>query len=146
MCKIWLTTRPQSQAGIELRRICAKLHLISNPDERDYWIASLVRWHEQHKDFINEKSFNADSSRYWYKRKMVRRSFMVVKKALPNMFCYIDNPRILKTTNGLESFFGHIKGNLNIHRGLSHAIEKSLSYVIYSLKTNKMAIGFLSNI
>ncbi len=48
MCKVWLTTRPQSQAGIELRRICGKLHLIRTPDERDYWLASLVRWHEQH--------------------------------------------------------------------------------------------------
>lgn len=138
MCKIWLTARPQSQAGIELRHICAKLHLIKTADERDYWIVSLFRWHEQHKDFINEKSFNADSSRYWYKHKMVRRSFMVIKKALPDMFRYIDNPRIPKTTNGLESFFGHLKGNLNIHRGLSPAHRKEfiLWYLLLKNKQN----------
>lgn len=138
MCKIWLTARPQSQAGIELRRICAKLHLIKNSQQRDYWIVSLFRWHEQHKDFINEKSFNADSSRYWYKHKMVRRCFMVIKKALPDMFRYIDNPRIPKTTNGLESFFGHLKGNLNIHRGLSPAHRKEfiLWYLFLKNKQN----------
>ncbi|MDB5155389.1 MAG: transposase, partial [Mucilaginibacter sp.] len=121
MCRIWLTSRPQSQPGIELRRIVSKLHLIKTITDRDYWIVSLVNWHDQHQAFINEKSFNTDSSRYWYKHKLLRRSFMVIKKAWPDMFHYLDNPRIPKSTNGLESFFGHLKGNLNIHRGLSHA-------------------------
>lgn len=35
------------------------------------------------------------------------------------MFCYLDNPIIPKTTNGLESFLGHLKQNISIHRGLS---------------------------
>ncbi len=131
MCRIWLTLRPQSQAGIELRRIVSRIHLIRTLNDRDYWMVSLVKWHDQHAEFINEKSFNADSSRYWYKHKMVRRSFMVIKKALPNMFHYLDNPRIPKSTNGLESFFGHLKGNLNIHRGLSpkHRKEFILWYL-----------------
>ena len=63
---------------------------------------------------------------------------MVIKKALPDMFPYIDNPRIPKTTNGLESFFGHLKGNLNIHRGLSHAHRKEfiLWYLFLKNKQN----------
>jgi hypothetical protein len=31
----------------------------------------------------------------------------------------IANPDIPKTTNGLESFFGHLKQNISLHRGLS---------------------------
>lgn len=124
MCKIWLTRHPQSQAGLELRRIVSRMHLIRNDSERDYWIVSLVKWHQQHEEFLNEKSFNVDSSRYWYTHKLVRRSFMVIKKALPDMFCYLDNPRIPKSTNGLESFFGHLKGHLNVHRGLSPSHKK----------------------
>jgi len=34
---------------------------------------------------------------------------MIIKKALPDVFHYLDNLRILKSTNGLESFFGHLK-------------------------------------
>src|SRR5476651_1411532 len=93
--------------------------------------------YNQHQDFINEKSFNTDSSRYWYKHKMVRRSFMVIKKALPDMFRYLDNPRIPKSTNGLESFFGHLKGNLNIHRGLSPKHRKQFILWYLYLKNKK---------
>jgi hypothetical protein len=137
MCRIWLTASPQSQPGIELRRIVSKLHLIKTITDRDYWIVSLVEWYNQHQDFINEKSFNIESSRYWYKHKMVRRSFMVIKKALPDMFHYLDNPRIPKSTNGLESFFGHLKGNLNIHRGLSHSHRKEFILWYLYLKNKR---------
>lgn len=125
MCQIWLRMRPKSDAGIELRRIITQLHLVDNTLKRDYWIVSLHYWYERHKDFINEKTVNLESGRYWYKHKMVRRSFMVIKKALPNMFHYLDNPRIPKSTNGLESFFGHMKGHLNVHRGLSKEHRKN---------------------
>ena len=35
------------------------------------------------------------------------------------MFKFIDHPDIPKTSNALESFFGHLKDNLRVHRGLS---------------------------
>lgn len=124
MCRIWLTTRPLSDAGKELRTIISQLHLIKTKLERDYWIVALVKWHEKHHLFVNEKSFQPTSKRYWYKHKLVRRSFMTIKNALPNMFHYLDNPRIPKTTNSLESFFGHLKNHLTIHRGLSESHRK----------------------
>ena len=58
------------------------------------------------------------------------------------MFHYLDNNRIPKSTNGLESFFGHLKGNLNIHRGLSYATAKSLFCGTCFSKTGKLAIEF----
>jgi hypothetical protein len=125
MCRIWLTMHPKSIPGIELRRIVSRLHLIENIEQRDYWIVDMVKWHERHQDFINEKSVNWSTQRYWYKHKHVRRSFTVIKKALPNMFHYLDNARIPKSTNSIESFFGHLKGHLNIHRGLSREHRKN---------------------
>ena len=50
---------------------------------------------------------------------MLRRTRALIKNALPNMFHYLDNPKIPKSTNGLESRFSYLKNNLNIHRGLS---------------------------
>ncbi|MBA3706895.1 MAG: transposase [Bacteroidetes bacterium] len=125
MCMIWLRMHPKTLPGIELRRIVSKLHLIDNELKRDYWIVSLIKWHKEYESFINEKSTNIITGRYWYKHKAVRRSFVVIRKALPNMFCYLDNPRIPKSTNGLESFFGHLKGHLNVHRGLSNEHRKN---------------------
>lgn len=144
MCQIWLSTSPKSQAGIELRKIVLNLNRINTADQRDYWIVSLFRWHEKYCDFINEKSYNEETGRYWYTHKMVRRSFSVIKKALPDMFHYIVNQKIPKSTNGLESFFGHLKGNLNNHRGLSHSHRKDFIkwYLLFKNNTNK---GFLSH-
>lgn len=124
MCRIWLSSNPKSPAGKDLRKIISIVHLIQSPIDRDYWIISLVKWYDQYKEYINEKSINPITGRYWYTHKLVRRSFMVIKKALPDMFHYLYNSRIPKSTNGLESFFGHLKGHVNIHRGLSSKNRK----------------------
>lgn len=132
MCRIWLTQHPQTEAGTELRKIVSRIHLINSTLARDYWIVSLVQWHKRFESFINEKSYQPTTGRYWYKHKLVRRSFTVIKKAWPDMFHYLNNPRIPKSTNGLESFFGHLKGNLNIHRGLTLQHRKNfITWYLY---------------
>jgi len=119
MCRIWLTQHPKSIPGLELRTIISKMHTIKNRNEWGYWIVSLITWYNTHESFLKEKSYNKNTGRYWYKHKMVRRSFIVIKRALPDMFHYFDNPKIPKSTNGLESFFGHLKNHIQVHRGLS---------------------------
>lgn len=123
--RIWLSSRPKSEAGISLRHIVSKLHTIENREQWGYWIVSLIQWHNQHYAFLNEKSFNPYTQRLWYKHKFIRRSFTTIKRALPDMFHYLDNPRIPKSTNGLESFFGHLKSHLTVHRGLSKEHRKN---------------------
>ena len=61
----------------------------------------------------------------WYTHKMFRRSFTVIKKELPNMFIFLKDDKIPNSTNSLESFFGHLKGTLNVHRGLSLTNRKN---------------------
>lgn len=130
-CRIWLTKHPKSFAGYDLKQITSKIHLITTHSELNLWLLELNKWHEKHAFYINEKSYNLETGRYWYTHKMVRRSFMTIKRALPNMFHYLENPKIPKTTNSIESFFGHMKGHLNIHRGLSYAHRKQ--YVMWYL-------------
>ncbi len=123
-CRIWLTKNPQSIAGFELKLIVSKLHLINTYNELSYWLLDLHNWYIKHKEYINEKSYSIETNRYWYTHKMVRRSFMSIKRALPDMFHYLDNSNIPKSSNSIESFFGHMKGHLNIHRGLSYKHRK----------------------
>lgn len=130
-CLIWLTRRPQSQAGIELRNLVKRLHLIKTRDDWGYWVVGLVQWYATYKDFVNQKSYHAPTKRFWYTHKGVRRAFVHIKRALPNMFHYLDNPSIPMSTNGLESFFGHLKQNMAIHRGLSK--EHCRSYIKWYL-------------
>jgi AraC-like DNA-binding protein len=118
MCRIWLTIRPKSIAGVELRGIVNKLHTIKTYEQRNYWLASLVKWHMEYESYLKEKSYSTTGN-YWYKHKLLRRSFTVIRRALPDMFHYLDNHRIPKSTNGIESFFGHLKSHITVHRGLS---------------------------
>lgn len=143
-CRIWLSSKPKTEPGKQLRSIISKVHLIENTLERDYWIVSFYRWHQEHKSYINQKTINPETGRYWYTHKMVRRSFVLIKKALPNMFYFLDNNRIPKSTNGIESFFGHLKGHLNIHRGLSKQHRKGfIKWYLYF--KNYSSVGFMSH-
>lgn len=118
-CLTWLTRRPQSEAGVKLRQIVRRLHQIDDREKWGYWIVDLVRWYDECKVYIDEKSFKPETGRYWFTHKAVRRSFVHIRRALPDMFHYLDNPLIPKSTNSLESFFGHLKQNISLHRGLS---------------------------
>ncbi len=133
----WLTRNPKSQAGVELRQIIRRLHLINDRTDWGYWVVSLINWYDLHKDFVNEKTYNSKTNTYWFTHKSVRRSFVHIKRALPYMFHYLDNPDIPKSTNGLESFFGHLKQNISLHRGLSKEHYKNYIKWYLFLKSNE---------
>lgn len=141
MCKIWLTLRPQSEAGQALRDLINNIHTIKDRTQWGYWVVDLIRWHEKYKNFVNEKTINPTTGRAWYKHRMVRKAFITIKRALPDMFHYLDNHKIPKSTNGLESFFGHLKDNLSIHRGLTESHRKNF-IKWYLFFRNKEVKGF----
>lgn len=134
MCLLWLTRFPKYQAGVELRRLVLQILNIKTENDRLYWTKQLDQWYKQYEDFLKEKSYNEPTGRYWFKHKLLRRSYFTIKKALPNMFMYIANPKIPATTNGIEGFFSHLKNHLDLHRGLSvkHRIDFIKWYVYLS--------------
>lgn len=119
MCLLWLTRFPKHLAAIELRRLVLMLLYIKTNNDRLYWIKKLIHWYEQHKNYLQEKTYNEKTGRYWYTHKLIRRSYFTIKRALPNMFHYLSNPQIPSSTNGIEGFFGHLKNHLDLHRGLT---------------------------
>lgn len=134
MCLLWLTRSPKHMAGIELRKLVLRLLAIKTDNDRLYWVRQLNLWHGQHKGYLQEKTFNPITGRYWYTHKLLRRSYFTIKRALPNMFHYLDNPKIPSTTNGIEGFFSHLKNHLDLHRGLTlqHRIHFIKWYVYLS--------------
>ncbi len=124
MSLTYLTKNPETEAGITLRCLVKELHKINDLEQRDYWIYQFKSWCEKYNDFLKEKS-ESPSGRKWYTHKLLRRTRSLIKNALPNMFHYLDNPSIPKSTNGLESSFSYLKNNLKIHRGLSERNRKN---------------------
>lgn len=125
MANIWLRQKPKTQATIELKQIIKYLPLIQTHNDRIYFTNELLDWYKCYQGFINEKAYSVPTGRWWYKHKNLKRATTLISNALPNLFHYLDNPLIPKSTNGLESFFGHLKDNLSIHRGLSYENRKA---------------------
>ena len=127
MCLLWLTRFPRHQAGIELKHLVLLLLKIKSENDRQYWTMELEQWHQRHRLYLQEKTFNEQTGRYWYTHKLLRRSFFTIKRALPNMFHYLSNPKIPATTNGIEGFFSHLKNHLDLHRGLT--IKNRINFI-----------------
>jgi hypothetical protein len=119
MCLLWLTRYPKHPAGQELRSLVLLILKIKTNNDKIYWTREFRKWHEKHKSYINEKTHNTATGRYWYTHKLLRRSYSTINRALPNMFHYLADPNIPNTTNGLEGFFSHLKNHLDLHRGLT---------------------------
>ena len=136
MCLIWLTRYPKHPSGIELRQLTLQILKIKTKNDRIFWTRQLEEWYKKHKHYLQEKTFNQTTGRYWYTHKMLRRSYYTIKRAYPNMFHYLNNPAIPPTTNGIEGFFSHLKNHLDLHRGLTtqHRVDFIKWYVYLSNK------------
>lgn len=134
MCLLWLTRFPKHQAGVDLRKLVLLLLQIKTENDRLYWIKQLQRWYQQYERYLQEKSYNETTGRYWYTHKLLRRSYFTIKRALPNMFHYLSDSKIPYTTNGIEGFFSHLKNHLDLHRGLTlkHRINFIKWYIYLS--------------
>lgn len=125
MSNVWLRQKPKTQATIELKRIVNLLPLINTHNDRKYFVEIFNQWYELYKGFVNQKAQNRDTGRWWYRHRNLKRATTLISKAIPNLFHYLDDPEIPRSTNGLESFFGHLKDTLSIHRGLSYQNRKA---------------------
>jgi hypothetical protein len=119
MCLLWVTRYPKHLSGQELRKLVCVLMNIKTMNDKLFWTKELNVWYNRHKEYLSEKTYNTQTGRYWYTHKLLRRSYYKIKRALPNMFHYLNNPDIPKTTNGIEGYFSHLKNHLDLHRGLT---------------------------
>jgi len=120
----YLTRFPKSEAGRELRVIVRDLHKINNRQERNEWILRFDKWNFSHREYINDQRRSFDSV-HLYAHPDIRKARSVIKNSIPNLFYYLDNPKIPKSTNGLECRFSYLKNNLRIHRGLSNVNRRN---------------------
>jgi transposase-like protein len=132
----WLTMCPKAPVAQELLRLSYRITHLKTYEQSNQWLADLYHWHERSKVYINEKAFNPDTGRFWYRHKMLHQTTSLIIKAIPNMFHYLDDPQIPYTTNRLESFFGHLKKKLEIHRGLRPQAKRNFVKWYLHFKNN----------
>jgi hypothetical protein len=115
--KRYLTSRPKTEAGQELRAIGLALKFLN---EKDFLIL-LEDWHKKWKDFIKEKTTASDGKHWSYTHRRMRSAYRSLKTNSPFLFTYQKYPELNmpNTTNSLDGFFGKTKTLLQVHRGLT---------------------------
>ena len=133
----WLTKKPKSKAACELRDLARSLSLVTTQYDAQLWLREFIDWEDKYHDYVNEKSVDEVSERWWYTHRMLHRSSTHIKRAIPYMFNYTLYSNIPKTSNSIESFFGHLKDHLRIHRGLSEKHFKDFIKWYLFLQSNE---------
>lgn len=115
----WLRTYPKTEAGKELRVVLSKLSRIKTLKERDVFILGYHAWVEKYKEFV------LSLPRTTVAFKDLRRTMVLIKNALPDMFYYLEDKSVHSTTNALEGFHSRLKADYRRHRGLTkkHRIQ-----------------------
>lgn len=115
---IWLTRNPKTSAGHELRLIVSTLLLVRTVAQRDIWLKSLRSWENRHSDFLKERTYG--ENRWWYAHRKLRAVRSLLGNAAPDLFRYVENPSVPRTSNHVEGGLNsRIKELLRSHRGLS---------------------------
>ena len=81
----WITRKPQTVAAQELLEFVHLLNGVQTHDEAQLWIRAFIDWYRRHEPFINEKTVDVESGRWWFTHKMLHRSVSHIKRAIPDL-------------------------------------------------------------
>lgn len=109
----WCRRNPKRTDAKHLRKLFIKLTQIKTKDESQRFIKSVYAWEHRFGSGIE-----SSPNRGWVFSDIMRARSMLLK-ALPNLFHYIDDPKIARSTNALEGYFSRVKEHYRLHRGLS---------------------------
>lgn len=106
------TKRPKTECGKELRKLISILKVSTEED----FTGKYNQLKEKYKEYLKERNEVGK-----FKHKRLRSAFNAIKNQLPYIFTFEKFPQleIEKTTNSCDGYFSHLKGKVNIHRGIS---------------------------
>lgn len=110
---MWCRRSPKRTDAKRLRDLFLKVTCINSQEEKNKFLTELSSWEDRyglsiHSTHEKGKVFSD-----------LKRARSMLLKAVPNMFHYLENASIPKSTNGLEGYFSRLKDHYRQHRGLS---------------------------
>lgn len=117
---MWCRHTPKRTDAKHLRDIFLSVMRINTREEQDAFLHAVSVWEER---FGKAVSLSPEHGRVFSD---IRRARSMLMNALPDMFHYLDDRLIPRTTNSLEGYFSRLKDNYPEHRGL--AIHKRFNY------------------
>lgn len=120
-CLALITQRPRYPEARLFRNLIQNLSIVHTKNDKLWWLSMYARWVEDNEEYVFQKAIVSYSHQEYYLHNDLRKAYIHLKRAIPNLFTYIDHPGVPKTTNALEAFFGHIKDQIRSHRGLAES-------------------------
>lgn len=120
-CLSSITQRPRFTEAKLFRNLIQDLSVVKTKNDKLWWLGMYARWVEDNEEYVFQKAIVSYSHQEYYVHNDLRKAYIHLKRALPNLFTYIEHPGVPKTTNALEAFFGHIKDQIRSHRGLAES-------------------------
>lgn len=112
----YLTRRPETPAGQELRSIMLQL---PRSTEKEF-TRLLANWKKDWPNILTDKTYVTGSKYWYYTHKKIRGAYLSLERNLLYLFTYQKYPEldIPNTTNSLDGSFSHLKDKIKIHHGL----------------------------
>ena len=124
----YLSRNPKDEAGKDILNLLYRLKHIKSHEEKNKWLTLHRIWEKQYEKVFNER---AETGGFRYgKLRSVR---FIMRRAIPNLFTYLDYPGCPNTTNLVEGWVNTaIAEGLRRHRGLHLSQKKTLVSIILS--------------
>lgn len=109
----WCRRHPKRTDARHLREIFLQLSEVETQYQARRFRAQVCAWERRFGRAIEQST-----DRGWVFQDLVRARSMLLK-ALPDLFRYVKDPRVARSTNALEGYFSRLKEHYRHHRGLS---------------------------
>ena len=124
----YIGRNPKEQIGKDLINIIYKLKDAKTAIDRDTWILSYRAWERKYELFLSAKDNNKQ-----YIRPRLRGARLIIRRAIPYLFTFLDHPGAPNTTNLVEGWInGAIAEAVRLHRGVRIKEKKALATIILS--------------
>jgi hypothetical protein len=109
----WCRNSPKTLYASELRLIFQQVTRIGARADLESFLHLVATWEKRHGVGIAARK---ETGRVFSD---IKRARSMLRRALPDMFHYIDDPHISTNTNSLEGYFSRLKSHYRQYRGLS---------------------------
>lgn len=134
--KRYTTTRPRTQAGVDLYALAKGLLRVGDPGQAAAWLADYARWCSDYDEFLREETTNDEGRTFLTHERLVRaRNSLTALVRQGTLFTYVDPDLVSRlgalpaTNNAVESLNAQLRAMLREHRGLS--LERRIKAVYW---------------
>ena len=124
--KRYTTTRPRTQAGVDLYALAKGLLKVDTSERAAAWVASYAEWCSSYDEFLREATTNDEGKTFLTHERLVKaRNSLTALVRQGTLFTYTDPSLVERlgplpaTNNAVESLNARLRAMLREHRGLS---------------------------